>query len=130
MKTSRSVVENGETTQIVSVFRRPIISTNLHFKTSTLAFGPPSPITNIMFDGREPTLFTQAASATMGHAQALAPPTQEQLQQMVDFETGALLQRRLGSDGAGRRVRRAVRDGAHRSGEAGPRQLPERAVTM
>jgi hypothetical protein len=75
-------------TRIVSVFRRPIISTNLNFKTNTIPFGDPSPLTNIMFDGREPTLFTQAVSATLGHAQALAPPTQEQLQQMVDFETG------------------------------------------
>jgi hypothetical protein len=74
-------------TRIVSVFRRPLISTNLSFKTSTIPFGPPSPITNIMFDGREPTLFTQAVSATMGHAQALAPPTQEQLEQIVELET-------------------------------------------
>jgi hypothetical protein len=74
-------------TRIVSVFRRPIISTNLNFKTNTVQIGPPSPLTNIMFDGREPTLFTQAITATMGHAQALEPPTQEELQQMVDFET-------------------------------------------
>lgn len=64
--------------QVISMFRRPAISANLNFKTSG----------NIMWDGREPTLFTQAVSATLGHAQATNPPTQEQLAQIVSFETG------------------------------------------
>ena len=81
-----SLTPDGKT-RVVSVFRRPILSANLNFKTSTISFGPPSPITNIMFDGREPTLFTQAVSATLGHAQAVDRPTQEQLDQIVDFET-------------------------------------------
>jgi hypothetical protein len=40
-----------------------------------------------MWDGREPTLFSQAVSATLGHAQAVAPPTSEQVAQIVKFET-------------------------------------------
>jgi hypothetical protein len=40
-----------------------------------------------MWDGREPTLFTQSVSATLGHAQALSPPTPEQQNQIVQFET-------------------------------------------
>ncbi len=76
--------------RLVSVFRRPIISTNLHFKTATLDFFPPgtSPLTNIMFDGREPSLAHQAVDATLGHAQALVPPTQQQVDEIVAFETG------------------------------------------
>ena len=41
-----------------------------------------------MWDGRERDLFTQAISATMGHAQATQPPTQIQLNQIVAFERG------------------------------------------
>lgn len=91
--------QNVNGTRIVSVFRRPLISGNFgpntggepgNFKTNVLAFGPPPPpplITNIMVDGREPTLFTQAIDATLGHAQATKVPTQEQLNQIVAFET-------------------------------------------
>lgn len=89
---------------IVSVYRRPLMSANLKFVTTvTEQFGPPidfltgvlqpiDPFTgkpqsgNIMWDGREPTLHSQAIDATMGHAQALTPPTAAQVQQMVDFE--------------------------------------------
>lgn len=91
--------QNDSGTRIVSVFRRPLISGNLgpntggepgNFKTNVIAFGPPPPpppITNIMVDGREPTLFTQAIDATLGHAQATRVPTREQLNQIVAFET-------------------------------------------
>ncbi|HVJ90742.1 MAG TPA: hypothetical protein VM580_13130 [Labilithrix sp.] len=78
---------NANGVRIVSVFRRPLISANLNFKTNTVPLGPPSPITNIMADGREPSLFTQAIDATLGHAQALVPPTQAQLDEIVAFET-------------------------------------------
>ncbi|MFO1112788.1 MAG: hypothetical protein U1E35_02575 [Rhodospirillales bacterium] len=81
--------------QIISVFRRPLMSANLDFKTTTGTAPPVPPVTdnvtpsgNVMWDGRERDLFTQAVSATMGHAQATKPPTQAQLQQMVAFERG------------------------------------------
>ncbi len=77
----------------LSLFRRPLPSTNLRF------------LTGVMWDGRETSapfvppmdpkanitdllasLAQQATDATTGHAQATAPPTAQQLQQIVDFE--------------------------------------------
>lgn len=81
--------------QVISVFRRPLMSAHLDFKTTTGIFPPFPPPTdnvtpsgNVMWDGRERDLFTQAISATMGHAQATRPPTQAQLDQIVAFERG------------------------------------------
>jgi hypothetical protein len=72
----------------VSVYRRPLPSTNLSF------------LSTVMWDGREtfknpdgtfkPISFDlahQSVDATLGHAQALNAPTPEQQQQIVDFET-------------------------------------------
>jgi cytochrome c peroxidase len=64
------------TTGVVSVYRRPLPSTNLGF------------LTTFMWDGREPSLASQAADATLIHAQANAAPTAAQQQQMVAFESG------------------------------------------
>jgi cytochrome c peroxidase len=77
---------------MVSVYRRPLPSTNLVFLSS------------VMFDGRETvsplndeqTFFAnliadlthQATDATLGHAQATHPPTAAQLAQIVGFEMG------------------------------------------
>jgi cytochrome c peroxidase len=64
------------TSGIVSVYRRPLPSTNLGFLSA------------VMWDGREPDLLSQALDATLGHAQANFAPTTAQLQQIVDFESG------------------------------------------
>jgi hypothetical protein len=64
------------TTGIVSIYRRPLPSTNLGFLSA------------IMWDGREPSLLSQANDATLGHAQADAGPSAFQAQQIVDFESG------------------------------------------
>jgi cytochrome c peroxidase len=64
------------TTGIVSIYRRPLPSTNLNF------------LSTVMFDGREPDLTSQARDATLGHAQANATPTDAQLAEIVAFETG------------------------------------------
>jgi hypothetical protein len=64
------------TTGIVSIYRRPLPSTNLGFLTA------------IMWDGREPSLAQQSIDATLIHAQAAAPPTTDQQKQIVNFETG------------------------------------------
>ena len=64
------------TTGIVSVYRRPLPSTNLGF------------LSTIMADGREPNLTSQATDATLGHAQANAAPTAAQLADIVAFESG------------------------------------------
>jgi hypothetical protein len=76
----------------VSVYRRPLPSTNLNFLSA------------VMFDGRETVtplnngatfaanlvtdLTHQALNATLGHAQASTPPTTAQLSAMVNFELG------------------------------------------
>ena len=81
------------TTGMVSVYRRPLPSTNLRL------------LSTVMWDGREggllPDLFAppgqptliddlkqQAIDATTGHAQAAAPPTADQVNQIVNFEIG------------------------------------------
>ncbi|MBF6571045.1 MAG: hypothetical protein IVW54_19445 [Candidatus Binataceae bacterium] len=65
------------TAGIVSVYRRPLPSTNLNF------------LSTIMWDGREPTLAHQALDATLTHAQGNNPgPTTAQQNQIVAFESG------------------------------------------
>jgi cytochrome c553 len=64
----------GSKSGIVSVYRRPPPSANLGF------------LSTIMWDGREPDLFSQAIDATLTHAQASAPPTLAQQQGVVAFE--------------------------------------------
>ena len=66
------------TTGIVSMYRRPLPSTNLGF------------LSTFMWDGREPSLASQAKDATLGHAQANPNPgpTDAQLADIVAFESG------------------------------------------
>lgn len=99
----------GAVTQMVSVYRRPLISANLKYKITTAAnsgaFPPVDPLDfsialpidpatgqlengNIMWDGREATLSSQAIDATLSHAQATKAPTAAQVAQMVAFESG------------------------------------------
>jgi hypothetical protein len=52
----------SSTAGVVSSYRRPLPAANLGF------------LSTIMCDGREPSLFSQAVDATLGHAQASAPP--------------------------------------------------------
>src|SRR5262245_34846012 len=66
----------SSTPGIVSIGRRPLPAANLGFLSA------------IMWDGREPSLFSQAVDATLGHAQADEAPTPDQQQAIVDFETG------------------------------------------
>jgi hypothetical protein len=68
--------------QELSLFRRPLPSTNLKF------------LSGVMWDGRESVpgatlvdnLSRQANDATLGHAQAATPPTSAQRAAIVDFE--------------------------------------------
>jgi cytochrome c peroxidase len=78
--------------ETVSVYRRPLPTTNLKF------------LSTIMFDGRETIaplnntetfqanlisdLMHQSVDATTGHAQATVPPTTEQQTAIVNFELG------------------------------------------
>ena len=77
---------------IISVYRRPLPTTNLRFLSA------------VMFDGRntiqpltsastfpanlEADLKQQALEATLGHAQAATKPTAAQLDEIVSFEMG------------------------------------------
>ena len=86
------VTDPGSGLQTVSVYRRPLPTTNLRFLSA------------IMFDGRETIaplnnpqtfqanlvtdLMHQSVSATTGHAQAVAPPTIAQQTDIVNFELG------------------------------------------
>jgi cytochrome c peroxidase len=81
---------NGQ--PVISVYRRPLPSTNLGFLSA------------VMFDGRETVaplnngntfqanlltdLAHQAVDATLGHAQAAVAPTTDQVNAIVDFELG------------------------------------------
>ncbi|HTP31836.1 MAG TPA: hypothetical protein VMJ75_06660 [Candidatus Acidoferrales bacterium] len=81
-------------TDVLSMYRRPLPATNLRFLSA------------VMFDGRESSAQTgtqpvtyatnpadlradlvhQALDATLGHAEAAAPPSQQQLGAIADFE--------------------------------------------
>src|SRR5207253_9635007 len=63
-------------TGIMSMYRRPLPSTNLGFLTA------------LMWDGREPSLAHQSVDATLIHAQGGTAPTADQQAQIVAFETG------------------------------------------
>ncbi len=70
----------------LSLFRRPLPATNLRFNTE------------IMWDGRETKpgltfeqqLANQARGAVTGHAQSPSPPSQANLDAIVQFETGLI----------------------------------------
>jgi cytochrome c peroxidase len=78
---SNNAMVNVGSTAIYSFYRRPLPSTNLFFQTSN------SPNT-FMWDGREPSLTSQAIDATLGHGQANAAPTAIQQAEIVGFESG------------------------------------------
>jgi cytochrome c peroxidase len=61
---------------VLSVYRRPLPATNLRFESE------------IMWDGREPSLKSQAADAAIGHEQAASPPPAKPLEAVVAFERG------------------------------------------
>ena len=67
-------------TPMISVYRRPLPSTNLRFITNAIG--------NIMWDGREATLESQASDATQVHGQAANPPSTAEINQIVEFEGG------------------------------------------
>jgi cytochrome c peroxidase len=94
----------SKTEGIVSVYRRPLPATNLGF------------LTTIMWDGREPSLASQAIHATQGHAQAVQPPTSGQQTQIVNFETDLFTAQAFDNN-----ARSLSADGAH----GGPASLFE-----
>lgn len=99
-----SVTDSSTGVQTVSVYRRPLPTTNLRF------------LSTVMFDGRETVmplnnaatfqanlvtdLMHQSVDATTGHAQALNPPTTDQQTAIVNFELG-LFSAQIADDRAG-----------------------------
>src|SRR6185312_3958229 len=87
---------NCATAADLSLYRRPLPSTNLRF------------LSTVMWDGRETApgqsivndLGTQATDATLGHAQAAVAPTAAQVKAIVDFEV-ALTTAQATDDAAG-----------------------------
>jgi len=76
------------TPPMVSVYRRPLPATNLPFLTRCPAGQPGCAPLAIMWDGREPSLASQAFDATQGHAQANpGVPSAAQVNQIVAFES-------------------------------------------
>jgi hypothetical protein len=89
----------------VSIYRRPRVAANLRY----VMYGdaPLNPKTgeptdtdpdtgrhvamNLMTDARAATLKLQAIDAALGHMQAKAAPTDEQLRRIIDFESGLYL---------------------------------------
>lgn len=69
---------------IVSTYRRPLPSTNLSFLSTVMWDGRESTPTN----GLDSDLKSQARDATLGHAQAVASPTDAQLAEIVAFQKG------------------------------------------
>jgi cytochrome c peroxidase len=79
-------------TTTVSVYRRPLPATNLGFLSTVMWDGRETPASLASGDtfaaNLQTDLAAQATSAVLGHAQALAPPTTRQLNQIVQFELG------------------------------------------
>ena len=76
----------------VSVYRRPLPSTNLAFLSAVMIDGRETvaPLNDgeTFLANLETDLKQQALDATTGHAQALRPPTEQQLTEIVRFELG------------------------------------------
>lgn len=73
--TSLATGLTSSTSGMVSVYRRPLPTTNLRF------------VATLQWDGREPTLTQQATDAALIHEQAAAAPTSAQLSSILAFET-------------------------------------------
>ena len=85
----------------ISVFRRPRLPANLKYVVNggglfNIKTGMPTAVDpetgkrvsmNLMSDARNPTLRSQAVDAALNHEQAKSRPTEEQLRQIVDFES-------------------------------------------
>jgi alpha-tubulin suppressor-like RCC1 family protein len=88
---------NFATAQQLSLFRRPLASTNLAFQSSVMWDGRETvqPLTTTNTSGQNLAALTfdlahQSVDATTGHAQASVPPTTGQQNDIVNFELGLI----------------------------------------
>jgi cytochrome c peroxidase len=76
----------------ISVYRRPLPATNLSFLSDVMSDGretlAPLSQESTFLVNLQTDLKQQASDATTGHAQALSPPSDEQLTDIVNFELG------------------------------------------
>ncbi len=70
------------TPSALALFRRPLPGTNLRFLSTVMWDGRESPPGRSLHDN----LASQAFDATMGHAQAITPPTSQQIEDIVALE--------------------------------------------
>ncbi|MGH9680048.1 MAG: hypothetical protein ACRD4Y_08865 [Candidatus Acidiferrales bacterium] len=87
-----AMVTDGTGQEVISVYRRPLPSTNLHFLSAVMVDSRETvtPLNDThTFPGNLVTdLKHQALDATLGHAQASTPPTDHQLTEIANFELG------------------------------------------
>jgi hypothetical protein len=69
-----AIPTSAGTTGAVSLYRRPLPTTNIGF------------LTTLLWDGREPDLFSLSLRATRNRLQSTTDPTPAQLQQIVTFQ--------------------------------------------
>lgn len=85
--------------QTISVYRRPLPSTNLRFLSAVMldARETHSPLTDqaTFLANLKSDLSSQAVDATTGHAQATTPPTPAQVAAIVNFELGLFSAQRV-----------------------------------
>lgn len=85
-------------TDAISLYRRPLPSANLRFLSAVMWDGressPQTGTQKITYEEQNPgaillaNLSDQVMNATLGHAQAVTAPTQQQTDEIVKFETG------------------------------------------
>jgi cytochrome c peroxidase len=105
----------------LSLFRRPLPATNLTLSDSVMWDGRETLVdpasgaciagTPLCYAGHFDNLARQANGATVGHAQALAPLTPAQRDEIVSFELGLTTAQRI-DDGAGNLAGGGARGGA------------------
>jgi cytochrome c peroxidase len=74
----------------LSFYRRPLPATNVLYTSPGRRLNANgTPVPNIMWDTREPSLESQFNDATLTHAQAATPPTAAQIADGVAFQSGS-----------------------------------------
>jgi cytochrome c peroxidase len=79
--------EHGLPANLLSVYRRPLPSTNVAFLLRDHAGASPEKF-DIMWDAREPDLEAQFVNATLFHGQTTVTPDDESIAQGVEFQSG------------------------------------------
>jgi hypothetical protein len=80
--------EHGLPANLLSVYRRPLPSTNVAFLLQYHDANPNPAKFDIMWDAREPNLETQFINATLFHGQTTIPPDDASIGQGVRFQSG------------------------------------------